>query len=313
MDHGDSLKGNLLFAAGRAAASRGWFDAVLVTGSDVLNVAPVGPPVVVVVQGGGLELEEAKALASASGAGRRILIAHAGSQPIQGEALPWIGTRIDIEDLDDSPGDTEQVAGGTDTHAETGPPAVVDDASSPKSSESPEEQRARVPEPTDKGPETAANEREGLVAESVTPIATQGTPSVGAEPPRRRRTVMVAAVAAMAALATFGVWWVIGGKGRTGNSPSGSPSASGSQSGDRGFFDTASAERQSVEYLTDQFSALKPDVSVKCPKDAPISAGSFTCSIRIGIPGDDVTGTVKYTLVREEGDALTIRGEYDFD
>lgn len=69
MDHGDSLKGNLFFAAGRAAASRGWFDAVLVTGSDVLNVAPVGPPVVVVVQGGGLELEEAKALASASGAG----------------------------------------------------------------------------------------------------------------------------------------------------------------------------------------------------------------------------------------------------
>ena len=32
-----------------------------------------------------------------------------------------------------------------------------------------------------------------------------------------------------------------------------------------------------------------------------------------GDDGDDVTGTVKYTLVREEGDALTIRGEYDFD
>ena len=65
MDHGDSLKGNLFFAAGRAAASRGWFDAVLVTGSEVLNVSPVGPPVVVVIQGRGLDLEEAKALASA--------------------------------------------------------------------------------------------------------------------------------------------------------------------------------------------------------------------------------------------------------
>ena len=317
MDHGDSLKGNLFFAAGRAAASRGWFDAVLVTGSEVLNVSPVGPPVVVVAQGGGLNLEEAKALASASGAGRRILIAHAGSQPIQEEALPWIGTRIDIEDLDDSPRDTEQVTSGTETHAETEPPAVEDDASSPMSSESPEEERAPVPEPMDKGPETAANERKGLVAESVTPIATQGTPSVGAEPPRRRRTVVVAAVAAMAALAAFGVWWVVGGKGQTGNpasaSPSASPSASSARGADRGFFDTANAERNSARFLAKELSTSKGEVSVRCPKDAPISAGSFTCSVMIDRPGDDVTGTVTYTLVRKKGEVLTLRGDYDFD
>ncbi|HNM98617.1 MAG TPA: DUF4333 domain-containing protein, partial [Marmoricola sp.] len=95
--------------------------------------------------------------------------------------------------------------------------------------------------------------------------------------------------------------------------PSGSPSASGSQSGDRGFFDTASAERQSVDYLTDAFSASKPEVSVRCPKDAPISAGSFTCSITIDRRGEDVTGRVTYTLVRKKGEVLTIRGEYDFD
>ena len=321
MDHGDSLKGNLFFAAGRAAASRGWFDAVLVTGSEVLNVSPVGPPVIVAIQGRGLDLEEAKALASASGAGRRILIAHAGSQPIHEEALPWIGTRIDIEDLDDSRRDTEQATGGTDAHAETGPPDVADDASSPKSSESPEEERAPVPEPKDKGPETAANEREGLVPESVTPIATQGTPSVGAEPPRRRRTVMVAAVAAMAALAAFGVWWVVGGKGRTGNpasassspSPSASPSASPARGGDRGFFDTANAERKSARFLAKELSTSKGEVSVRCPKDAPISVGSFTCSVMIDRPGDDVTGTVTYTLVRKKGGVLTLRGDYDFD
>ena len=181
VDHGDSLKGNLFFAAGRAAAARGWFDAVLVTGLDVLNVAPVGPPVVVVAQGGGLDLGEAKALASASGTGRRILIAHTGSQPIQEEALPWIGTWIDVEDLDDSPRDTEQVTGGTETHAETGPPAVEDDASSPVILESPEEEWSPVPETMNKGPEPDANGSDGPAAKSVSPSATQEISSVGAE------------------------------------------------------------------------------------------------------------------------------------
>lgn len=249
MDHVDSLSDDLFFAAGRAAASRGWFDAVLVTGSDVLNVAPVGPPVVVVAQGGGFDLEEAKALASASGAGRRILIAHAGSQPIQEEALPWIGMRIDIEDLDDSPRDTEQVTGATDTHAETGPPAVEDDASSPAILESPNEEGSPVPESIDKGPEPDASGWDGPPANSVTPSATQEISSVGAEPPRLRRTVVLVTVAAIAVLVALGLWWVVGGKDRTANSPSVSPSASGPQGGDRGFFDTASAERQSVDYL----------------------------------------------------------------
>lgn len=313
MYHEDSLKDTLFFAAGRAAASRGWFDAVLVTGSDVLNVAPVGPPVVVVAQGVGLDLEEAKALASASGAGRRILIAHAGWQPIKEEALPWIGTRIDIEDLADSRRDAEQVTSGTETYVETGPSAVADDASSPMSSESPEKEGSPVPETMDKGPETAANERKGLVAEFATPSATQETSSVGAEPRRRRRTGVLAAVAAIAALAALGVWWVVDGKYRTENSPSVSPSASGPQGGDRGFFDTASAERQSVNYLTAVFLASKPEVSVRCPKDAPISARSFTCSITIDRRGDDVTGRVTFTLVRKKGEALTLRGDYDFD
>lgn len=311
MDLEDSPTGNLFFAAGRAAASRGWFDAVLVTGSDVLNVAPVGPPVVVVAQGAGLDLKEAKALASASGAGRRILVAHAESQPIRGEALPWIGKRIDIEDLADSRGDTDQVTNETEAYAETGTSAPADDSSNTMTSESPGE-GSPVPETLDKGPEADADRWDAPAAESVTPSAIQETSSVGAEPLRRMRTGVLAAVAAVVALAALGVWWVVDGKDRTENSPSVSPAASGPQGDDRGFFDTASAERQSVDYLTDELSASKPEVSVRCPKDAPISAGSFTCSITIGTPGDEVTGKVTYTLVQTNGDALRMRGDYQF-
>jgi len=290
-----------LFAAGRAAAARGWLDAVLVTCPEVPEIAPIGPPVVLVVDGAELSVLEAKALASAAGAGRPILVTNFGP-PISPEAMAWIGSRVDIENFGAPLQEEEPTAPAratvpseraSDRNESGSARHVPSDADLPTVLES---QRATT--------DTPALQRDGGSREHTPPP----------EKPRQRRWLMLAVAGVVTVgVASVGFWQLFASRPAPSSPAASLPSGSPPQSEDGREFDTKDAERVSVAYLADNFSTTKSNVTVRCPRSVPVSQGEFSCRFRVRRTGSDVTGKVTYTLTKDSGDTVTLRPNYKYD
>ncbi len=317
MDDKNDRQMESLFAAGRAAAARGWLDAVLVTGPEVLEIAPIGPPVVLVVDGAEFSVREAKALASASGAGRRILVLVKGP-PIDPQALAWMGHSVEIELLADPTQQEAQRVEDTGVDPEDGPGDRIMDTSSPGASEAPDKRTSSPAGAADDGKAAVADEQYAeKVADAAVPVASEGTlPSETERPtePRRRKALVLSlAAVAFLALVAFGSWWMVIAQDSSPTSVTDSPSASPSEGGRTALFDTDDAQRQTIRSLAKDFDVSNERVTVSCPDRVLVSEESFSCPLEVDVPGDDVTGAVNFTLVKQEGDSLRLRVDYSFD
>lgn len=306
---GDSAKVDDFFAAGRAAAAHGWFDAVLASGPEILELTPVGPPVVVVVDGADLNVQKAKALASASGAGRRILVANTGS-PLSPEALVWLGGQIDIEMLSEGPLEEEQATHAAEVDSEYEASDLTGTHSDARASELPDAGPSSIAVQVGEGASTDVSDERSGEDTSAAPVS-EGIPNVMTEHPRQRwPTFAVAAIAAVG-LVALGIWRVLDTQGTPGSA---APSVSPPDGDGRGSIDTGQAEQESVNFLAEEFSTPKRRVRVTCPDKVPLTEGAtFACSFTVDTQGIQVTGAVTYRLVKEEGDLLTLKGNYRFD
>ncbi len=109
------------FKAGAIAVERGWHDACLALQEDLDDLAPFGPPLVVVMPSEDLNVHRARSLAAVAGAGRSILLIVSDGE-IENTARQWLGQQVEIVNLHGGSDDAEATV-STETPSET-PPIV---------------------------------------------------------------------------------------------------------------------------------------------------------------------------------------------
>ncbi len=87
-----------MFRAGWIAVERGWNDASLALPADLEQLAPTGPPLVVVASAADVTVHHSRTLAAVASAGRNVMLAVFEGE-IDDDAAKWLGDRVEVVDL----------------------------------------------------------------------------------------------------------------------------------------------------------------------------------------------------------------------
>ena len=91
-DDASPLNQELLFEAGKVAFRRGWNDPELVTASDLDELPPSGPPVLLIATAEEITAGCARTVASLTGAGRQLSVVT--DSPLPPEIASWLSDEI---------------------------------------------------------------------------------------------------------------------------------------------------------------------------------------------------------------------------
>lgn len=86
-----------MFRAGWIAVERGWNDASLALPADLEDLAPTGPPLVVVASAEDVTVHYSRTLAAVAGAGRSVMLVVSEGE-IDDDAMKWLGDRVEVVD-----------------------------------------------------------------------------------------------------------------------------------------------------------------------------------------------------------------------